>query len=100
MPGLVSKHHYHPQLIKFDVLDDQRRQAKIEANQGRFQHDRYRPFAFQHGSMVYDPRDHEWIPTATDNPWAKCPGKNHEHEYHVMHTIGRSLQLKNNYTHL
>ena len=50
--------------------------------------------------MVYGPRDHEWIPNATDNPWAKCAGKNHEHEYHVMHTIGRSLQLKNNYTHL
>ena len=93
--GLISKHHYHPQIIQFDVLDDPRWQAKIEAKQGRFQLDRYRPFAFQLGSMVSNPRDHEWIPNATDNPWANCPVKNPEHEYHVIHTIGWSLQLTN-----
>ena len=77
--GLISKHHYDPQMTQFDVLDDSRWQANIEAKQGRFQLDRYRPFSFQHGSMVYSPRDLEWIPNATDNPWANCPGKNPEH---------------------
>ena len=91
--GLISKRRYHPQKIQFDVLDDSRWQANIEAKQGRFQLDRYRPFAFQHGSLVYNPRDHEWIPNATDNPWAICPGKNPEHEYHVIHSLGWSLQL-------
>ena len=38
------------------------------------------------------------IPNATNNPWAKCPGKNAEHEYHVIHTLGGSFQL-NNITH-
>ena len=66
--GLISKHHYHPQIIQFDVLDDPRLQAIFEAKQGHFQLDRYRPCAFQHGNMVYNPRDHEWIPNATDNP--------------------------------
>ena len=56
--GLISKHHYHSQIIQFDVIDDPRWQANIEAKQGSFQRDRYRPFAFQHGSMVYSPRDH------------------------------------------
>ena len=56
---------------------------------------RYRPFAFQHGHMVYNPRDHEWIPNAKVNPWANCPGKNPEHEYHIIHTLGWSLQLTN-----
>ena len=45
--------------------------------------------------MVYNPRDHNWIPNATDSPWANCPGKDPEHEYHVIHTLGRSLQLTN-----
>ena len=85
----MSKHHYLPQILQFDVLDDPRWQANIEAKQGLFQLDRYRPFAFQHG------RDHEWIPTATDNPWANSPGKNPEHDYHVIHTLGWSLQLTN-----
>ena len=57
--GLISKHHYYPQIIEFDVLDDPRWQANIEAKQGRFLLDRYRPFAFYHGSMVYNPMDHE-----------------------------------------
>ena len=43
--------------------------------------------------MVYNPRDHNWIPNATDNPSANCPGKDPEHEYHVIHTLGWSLQL-------
>ena len=73
--GLISKHHYRPQMIQFDVLDVPRWQANIEEKQGRFRLDRYRPFAFQHGSMVYNPRDHNWILNATDNPWANCPGK-------------------------
>ena len=93
--GLISEYHYRPQMIQFDVLDDPRWQANIEEKQGRFQLDRYRPFAFQHGSMVYNPRDHNWIPNATDNPWANCLGKNPEHEYHVIHTLGWSLQLTN-----
>ena len=82
-------------MIQFDVLDDPRWQANMEENQGRFRLDRYRPFAFQHGSMVYNPRDHNWIPNATDNPRANCPGKDSEHEYHVIHTLGWSLQLTN-----
>ena len=86
--GLISEHHYHPQIIYFDVLGDPCWQADIEARQARFQLDRYRPVAFQHGSMVYNPRDHEWIPKATNNPWASCPGKNSEHEYHVINTLG------------
>ena len=43
--------------------------------------------------MVFNPRDHNWIPNATDNPWANGPGKDPEHEYHVIHTLGWSLQL-------
>ena len=50
--GLISKHHYHLQIIQFDIFDDTRWQANIEEKQGRFQLDGYRPFAFQHGSMV------------------------------------------------
>ena len=34
--GLISKHHYYPQMIQFDVLDNPRCQAKIEEKQGRF----------------------------------------------------------------
>ena len=34
--GLISKHHYRPQMIQFDVLDDPRWQANIEKKQGRF----------------------------------------------------------------
>ena len=45
--------------------------------------------------MVYKSRDHNWIPNATDIPWANCPGKTPEHEYHVIHTLGWSLQLTN-----
>ena len=93
--GLISKLHYHRQIIQFDVLDDPRWQANIEAKQGRFQIDRYRHFAFQHGSMVYNARDHEMIPNATDNPWANCPGKSTEHEYYDIHPLGWSLQLTN-----
>ena len=67
--------------------------ANNEAKQGRFQLDRYRPFAFQYGSMIHNPQDHEWIPNSTDNPWANCPGKNPEDDYNVIHTLGWSLQL-------
>ena len=91
--GLVCKHNYHPQMIQFDVLNNPRWQANIEAKQGRFQLDRYRPFAFQHGNTVYSPRDHAWIPNATDNPRANCLGKNAEQDYHVIDTLGWSLQL-------
>ena len=70
--GLISKHHYHPQIKQFDVLNDPRWQANIEAKQGRFQLDRYRHFAFNHRKMVYNPRNYEWIPNVTDNPWANC----------------------------
>ena len=93
--GLKSKHHHRPQMIQFDVLDDPRWHANKEEKQGRFRLDHYRPFAFQHGSMVYNPRDHYWIPNATDDPWANCPAKTPEHEYHVIHTLGWSLQLTN-----
>ena len=94
-PGLISKHHYHPQTIQFVVLNNPLWQANIEAKQGRFQLDRYRPFAFQHGNRVYNSRDHERILSGKDNPWANCPGKNPEHEYLVIHTLGWSLQLNN-----
>ena len=93
--GLINKNHYYPQHIQFDMLDDPQWQARIEEKQGRFQLDRYRPFAFQHGSLVYNPNDHNWIPNATDNPWANCPGKNPQNEYHIIHTLGWSLQLTN-----
>ena len=45
-------------MIQFDVLDDPRWHANIEEKQIRFRFDRYRPFSFQHGSMVYKTRDH------------------------------------------
>ena len=93
--GLISKRHYRPRMIQFDVLDDPRWQAIIEEKQGRFRLDRYRLFSFQHGGMVYNPRDHNWIPDPTDNPWANCPGKDPELEYYVIHTLGWSLQLSN-----
>ena len=73
--SLLSKHNFYPQIIQFDVLNYPRWQANIEAKHSRFQLDRYRQFAFQHGNMVYNPRDHEWMPNATDNPWANCPYK-------------------------
>ena len=41
--GLISKHHYHPQIIQFDVLDNPTWQANIEAKPGQFQLHRYRP---------------------------------------------------------
>ena len=91
----MSKHHYRPQMIRFDVLDNPRCQGNIEEKQGCFRLDRHRPFAFQNGSMVYYPRDHNWIPNATDNPWANCHCKDPDHEYYVIHTIGCSLQLTN-----
>ena len=46
--GLISKHHYRPQMIHFDVLDDPSWQANIEEKQGCFRLGRYRPFAFKH----------------------------------------------------
>ena len=93
--GLISKHHYRPQMIQFDVLDDPRWQANVEEKQGRFRLYRHRLFSFQHGSMVYNPRDHSWIPNAIDHPRANCSGKDPEHEYHVIHTLAGSLQLIN-----
>ena len=45
--------------------------------------------------MVYNSRDHGWIPYATNNLWANCPGKDPENEYYVIHTIGWSLRLTN-----
>ena len=48
-------------MIQFDVLNDPSWQANTEAKQGRFQLDRYRSFAFQHGNMVYNPRDRTMI---------------------------------------
>ena len=41
--------------------------------------------------MVHNPWDQEWIPNATDNPWANCQSQNPAHEYHVIHTLGWSL---------
>ena len=82
-------------MIQFDVLNEHLQQANIEPKQGHIQLDRYRPFAVQHGNMVYNPWDHEWIPNATNNFWANCPGKNPEHEFLVIHTLGCSLQLTN-----
>ena len=73
--GLVSKHHCHAQMIQFVVLNNQRWQPIIEAKQGRFQLDPYRPFAFKHENMLYNARDHERIPNARDNPWVNCPEK-------------------------
>ena len=49
---LISKHHYHPQTIQSDVLEDPRWQANIEAKKGCFQLDLYRSFAFQHGTCI------------------------------------------------
>ena len=46
--GLVSRHHYHPQMKKIDIPNDPRWRTNIEATQSRFQLDRYRPFAFKH----------------------------------------------------
>ena len=45
--------------------------------------------------MVCKPRDHEWIPNATDNSWANCSGRNPQHKNHVIHSLGWSLQLTN-----
>ena len=73
---LINKQHYHPQLKQFDLINDSRWQAIIEAKQSRFHLYCYRPYAFQHGVLLYNPRDHEWIPNATDNSWANCPGQN------------------------
>ena len=91
--GLKDKNNYRPQRIQFDILDDPHWQERIEEKQGRFQFNRSDPFAFQHGSLVYNPNDHNWIPQVTDNPWANCPGKSPQYEYHVIHTIGWTLQL-------
>ena len=44
-------------MIQFDVLDDPRWQTNIEVKEGRFRLDCYKPFSFQHGSMVYNQRD-------------------------------------------
>ena len=93
--GLINKNHYRPQMIQFHVLDDPRWQANIEEKQGRFRLDRYKLFSLQHWSMVYNPRYHNWIPNATDNPLVNCPGNDSEHEYLVIHTLGWSLQLTN-----
>ena len=46
-PGLIKKHHYHPELIKFGFLNDPRWQSNKEDKQGRFHLDRYDPFGFQ-----------------------------------------------------
>ena len=43
---LITKRHYHPQLIPFGLLNDPRWQANIEAKQSHFQLGRYRPIAF------------------------------------------------------
>ena len=93
--GLISKHHYYLQIIHIDVLDNPRWQANIEEKQGRFQFDSYKPFAFQPDSMVYNPNNRNWIPNANDNPRANCPVRTPELEYHVIHTLGWSLQLTN-----
>ena len=76
-------------MIYFEVLDNTRWQANIEEKQVCYRLDLYWPFAFQHGSMIYNTYNHNWIPNATDNPWAKTP----ENENHVIHTLGLSLQL-------
>ena len=34
-------------------------------------------------------------PNATDNPLVICPGRNPQHEYHVIYTLGWSLQITN-----
>ena len=86
--GLISKHCYRLQMIQFDVFDNPCWQANIEEKQGRFRLDRYRTFSFQHGSMVYNPRDHNCISNFKDGPWANCPGKDPEHEYHVIRSPG------------
>ena len=70
------------------MLDGPQWQARIEEKQGRFQFDRFRPFAFQHGILVYNPNDCNWIPNATDDPWTNCPGKDPQNEYHVINTLG------------
>ena len=45
--------------------------------------------------MVYNPRDHNRMPITSDNPCANCTGKDPEHEYLAIHTLGWSLQLTN-----
>ena len=62
--ALINKQPYHPQLIKFYP----RWQANNEAKQGRFQLDLYRPLAFQRGDLLYNQRDHNWIPNAKIKP--------------------------------
>ena len=57
--GLVNKLPYQTDLIQFDLLNDPRCQRNIEAKQGRFQLDRYRPFTSQQGNLIYNPRDNE-----------------------------------------
>ena len=46
-PGLIKKHHYHPELIQFSLLNGPRWQSNKEAKQGRFHLDRYDSFGFQ-----------------------------------------------------
>ena len=62
-------------MIQFDVLDDPQWQANIEEKEGRFRLDRYTPFSFQNGSMVYNPRDQTWIHNATENSGLTVPVK-------------------------
>ena len=45
-PGFMNKHHYNPKMTQFDVLNDPRWHANIEAKQGLVQLDRFRFFAF------------------------------------------------------
>ena len=69
---LKNKQHHRPNLIQFDLLNNQCWQANVEAKQGRFQLDRHCIFAVRHGNHVFNPRDVDWIPNATDH-WANCP---------------------------
>ena len=34
--ALISKHHYHPQIIQFDVLDDPRGELILKPNKAVF----------------------------------------------------------------
>ena len=97
--SLISKHHYQPQIIQFDVLDYQRWQANIEAKRSFSTWSLQTFWSPTRGKEVYKPRDHEGIPNATDNPLAKCLGQNLDYEYHVIDTLGWSLQLTNHTHH-
>ena len=72
--GLISKQHYDPQIIQFDVIDNPRWQANIESKAVfnsiaiNLLHSNTEAWSIIQGIMSGS--------NATDNPWNNCPGKN------------------------